>query len=58
MARLFGCGLVYTEMISDMGLVYNQARTLQMAAVEGEPGLVAVQLFTPIPGLWPKPPGY
>ena len=45
MARLFGCGLVYTEMISDMGLVYNQQKTLQLAAVEGEQGLVAAQLF-------------
>ena len=54
MARLFGCGLVYTEMISDMGLVYNQARTLQMAAVEGEPGLVAVQLFGSHPGAMAK----
>ncbi len=45
MARLFGCGLVYTEMISDMGLVYKQQRTLEMAEVAGESGLVAVQLF-------------
>lgn len=45
MARLFGCGLVYTEMISDMGLVYKQQRTLELAAVSGESGLVAAQVF-------------
>lgn len=45
MARLFGCGLVYTEMISDMGLVYKQQRTLELAAVAGESGMVAAQVF-------------
>lgn len=45
MARLFGCGLVYTEMISDMGLVYQQQRTLELAEVRGESGLVAAQMF-------------
>jgi len=54
MARLFGCGLVYTEMISDMGLVYNQQKTLQLAAVEGEAGLVAAQLFGSDPGAMAK----
>lgn len=45
MARLFGCGLIYTEMISDMGLIYNQTRTRQLAEVADEPGPLAVQLF-------------
>lgn len=44
-ARSFGCGLVYTEMISDMGLVYNQSRTLKMADLSGEEAPVAVQIF-------------
>lgn len=45
MARKFGCGLVFTEMISDMGLVYKQERTRRMAMVLDEPGPVAVQIF-------------
>lgn len=45
MAREYGCGLVYTEMISDMGLFYRQERTLRMADVRTEPAPVAVQIF-------------
>ncbi|MGI6434081.1 MAG: tRNA dihydrouridine synthase DusB [Syntrophomonadaceae bacterium] len=45
MARCFGCGLAYTEMVSDMGLVYNTKRTLELAEVRDEPGLVAAQIF-------------
>lgn len=45
MARYYGCGLVYTEMISDMGLIYKQERTRRMATVIGEPGPVTVQIF-------------
>lgn len=44
-ARSFGCGLVYTEMISDMGLVYNQSRTLKMADLSEEEAPIAVQIF-------------
>ncbi len=44
-ARSFGCGLVYTEMISAMGLAYNSKRTLEVAEINDEPGLVAVQIF-------------
>jgi len=45
MAREYGCGLVYTEMISNMGLFYRQQRTLQMADVRAEPAPVAAQIF-------------
>jgi nifR3 family TIM-barrel protein len=57
MARLFGCGLVYTEMISDMGLVYKQQRTLDLASTSGESGLVAVQLFGSKPQAMAKAAG-
>jgi tRNA-dihydrouridine synthase B len=45
MARLYGCGLVFSEMISDMGLIYAQAKTRQLAEHEGEDPPVALQLF-------------
>lgn len=45
MARLYGCGLVFSEMISDMGLVYNQAKTRQLAERSGEDPLLALQIF-------------
>lgn len=44
-AKSFGCGLVFTEMISDMGLVYQQARTQRIADTSGEQRPVAVQIF-------------
>lgn len=44
-AKSFGCGLVFTEMISDMGLVYKQARTQRIANTSGEQRPVAVQIF-------------
>jgi len=44
-AKSFGCGLVFTEMISDMGLVYGQSRTQRIADTSGEEPPVAVQIF-------------
>ncbi|MDD3023056.1 MAG: tRNA dihydrouridine synthase DusB [Syntrophomonadaceae bacterium] len=44
MARTFGCGLAYSEMISDKGLLYNQVKTRALADVSGE-GTTAVQIF-------------
>lgn len=44
-AKSFGCGLVFTEMISDMGLVYGQSRTHRIADTTGEKRPVAVQIF-------------
>jgi len=43
--KSFGCGLVFTEMISDMGLVYGQSRTLRIADTTEEKRPVAVQIF-------------
>ncbi|MGE5389751.1 MAG: tRNA dihydrouridine synthase DusB [Deltaproteobacteria bacterium] len=45
LAREFGCGLTFSEMISDMGLCYKQQRTLRLADVTEEEGPVAVQIF-------------
>ncbi|MCX5780259.1 MAG: tRNA dihydrouridine synthase DusB [Firmicutes bacterium] len=44
-AKSFGCGLVVTEMISDMGLIYGQSRTQRIADTSGETRPVAVQIF-------------
>lgn len=44
MAQLFGCGLVFSEMISDMGLIYGQAKTKQLAERSGNQPL-ALQIF-------------
>lgn len=44
-ARSFGCGLAVSEMISDMGLVYGQKRTLALADHSGEAGPAAMQIF-------------
>lgn len=44
-AKSFGCGLVCTEMISDMGLVYGQSRTQRIADTSGEERPVMVQIF-------------
>jgi len=43
--RSCGAGLIYTEMISDMGLVYGQQRTHQMLDLQGEEPPLAVQIF-------------
>ncbi len=45
MAKSFGCGLVYTEMVSDMGLVYEQKRTEVIADITGEEPPLAIQIF-------------
>lgn len=44
-AKSFGCGLVCTEMISDMGLVYGQSRTRSIADTTEETRPVSVQIF-------------
>ncbi|MEN6462194.1 MAG: tRNA dihydrouridine synthase DusB [Syntrophomonas sp.] len=43
--KSFGCGLVFTEMVSDMGLVYSQEKTRRLADTSGEEPPVAVQIF-------------
>lgn len=43
--RSCGAGLIYTEMISDLGLVYGQERTHKMLDLQGEEHPLAVQIF-------------
>lgn len=56
-ARRFGCGLVYTEMISDMGLVYGQQKTRELADCSQEPGPIAAQIFGSEPAAMAKGAG-
>lgn len=44
-AKSFGCGLVCTEMISDMGLIYGLDRTRRIADSSGETRPVSLQIF-------------
>ncbi|NLB87715.1 MAG: tRNA dihydrouridine synthase DusB [Syntrophomonadaceae bacterium] len=44
-AKSFGCGLVYTEMVSDKGLTYEQQRTEAIADTSGEDPPITVQIF-------------
>lgn len=43
--REYGCGLIYTEMISAKALNYNNIRTKTLMDIEGEQQPIAVQLF-------------
>lgn len=45
LAREAGCGLVCTEMVSDMALVYNNQRTREMLDLDGEIPPISVQIF-------------
>lgn len=43
--KSMGCGLVFTEMISAMGLIYSGTKTQMIADTSGEKRPVAVQIF-------------
>jgi nifR3 family TIM-barrel protein len=43
--KQFGCGLVCSEMVSSLGLVYQQEKTRYLADVSQEEAPVAVQIF-------------
>lgn len=45
LAREMGCGLVYSEMISDKGLLYQNRHTLEMLRSHDRERPVAVQIF-------------
>lgn len=45
MAGLFGCSLVYSEMISAKGLVYGQEKSFSLSESGDFPGPVNVQIF-------------
>lgn len=44
-AKQFGCSLVFSEMVSDLGLVYDQSKTKRMLQVDEKERPVAVQIF-------------
>ncbi len=44
-AASFGAGLIYTEMVSDKGLLHKNKRTRKMIEVEDDEGAVSLQLF-------------
>ncbi|MBN2850447.1 MAG: tRNA-dihydrouridine synthase, partial [Erysipelotrichaceae bacterium] len=44
-AKEFGAGLVYSEMISDKAIVYQNKKTLEMCRVEPTEHPIALQLF-------------
>lgn len=45
LAREHGCGLVFTEMISDQALLYGSPKTNVLLDCRGENGPIAVQIF-------------
>ncbi len=54
LVREMGCGLVYSEMVSDMGLVYKNERTLEMLRIEKKERPVALQIFGSEPAAMAK----
>lgn len=50
LAKEAGCGLVYTEMISDQALVHNNQRTKDLLDISGEIRPITVQIFGSDPG--------
>ncbi|MEW6663448.1 MAG: tRNA dihydrouridine synthase DusB [Bacillota bacterium] len=50
LAREAGCGLIFTEMISDKALLFNNHRTKLLLDLSGETGPIAVQIFGSDPG--------
>lgn len=45
LAKEMGAGLVYTEMVSDKGLIYNNVHTIELLKIEEIERPVAVQIF-------------
>ncbi|GAX48241.1 tRNA dihydrouridine synthase DusB [Pseudolactococcus reticulitermitis] len=45
LAKDFGAGLVVTEMISDKGIEYRNAKTLSMLDFDGVPNPLSIQIF-------------
>jgi tRNA-dihydrouridine synthase B len=45
LSKEMGCGLVYTEMVSDKGLLYENCHTLHMLQIDARERPVAIQIF-------------
>lgn len=54
LAKEVGCGLIFTEMISDKALTYSHCRTKEMINIDGELGPIAVQIFGSEPEVMAK----
>lgn len=50
LAKEMGCGLVYSEMISDKGLLFKNCHTVRMIRIEERERPIAVQIFGSEPG--------
>lgn len=45
LAKEMGCGLVYTEMVSDKGLIYQNSNTVHMLEIDDRERPVSIQIF-------------
>ncbi|MDS1030979.1 tRNA dihydrouridine synthase DusB [Bacillota bacterium LX-D] len=54
LAKEHGCHLVFTEMISDKALLFNNPKTYQLLDLEGEKYPIAVQIFGSEPEIMAK----
>ena len=45
LAKEMGCGLVYSEMVSDKGLLYENCHTLNMLQIDKRERPIAIQIF-------------
>lgn len=45
LAKEMGCGLVYTEMVSDKGLIYQNTHTVNMLEINSDERPVSIQIF-------------
>ncbi|HWR43518.1 tRNA dihydrouridine synthase DusB [Sporomusa sp.] len=45
LSKEMGCGLVYSEMVSDKGLIYDNAHTKKLLAIDERERPVALQIF-------------
>ncbi|MGL5512662.1 MAG: tRNA dihydrouridine synthase DusB, partial [Sporomusa sp.] len=45
LAKEMGCGLVYSEMVSDKGLIYENTHTKKLLAIDEQERPVALQIF-------------
>lgn len=50
LAKEMGCGLVYTEMVSDKGLIYQNCQTMNMLKIDNRERPVSIQIFGSEPG--------
>lgn len=58
LAKEMGCGLVYSEMVSDKGLLYENCHTLHMLQIDERERPVAMQIFGSDPDTMAKAAGY